>query len=312
MSIFLLLPASARLRGTPLSPRTARFLARSNPLPAAASGRQAQLRRYFELPAGQWPLAALTRQDDCGDARDGLWLRADPCHIRPDLNGARLLAVSDTLVQNAATAQALLPELQAIFAEAGFRFDIGAPGRWYLQLPDDTALPDTIPPEDALGLDLLEHISLGETGRRWRALLNEVEITLHHHPHNAERIAAGQWPINSLWLWGGGHLPGSIQTPLRRCYSRDETALALAAAAGVAELLPTDALLACKGTDAAFDLTHLRSLNELDRYWLQPLLAALDTGNLRALMLDSEDGQRWQLRRAHRWRIWRAPWNLSP
>jgi len=310
MQVILLLPALARLGGSSLSDKSARLLGRGEHLPDAAPGRQAQLRRYFDLPEGHWPLAALTRQDDCGDAAGGLWLRADPCHIRPDINGARLLAVGDMLVQEQGAANALLSPLQAIFTEAGFDFDMPTPGRWYLKLPQGTPLPDNVPPEDALGLDLIEHLNSGADGRRWRALLSEVEIALHHHPHNAERIAAGQLPINSLWCWGGGVLPERVESKVSRFYSRDETALALAACAGVAGLLEPfsrEGKHWKAGATCVFDLTALRSLPDLDSYWLHPILTDL---NPRSLHLDSEDGLQWQLRRAQRWRVWRTPWAL--
>jgi len=304
MQLTLLLPALSRLGGAALSPLTARYLGRGERLTGVAPGRQAQLRRYFGLPEHQWPMAALTRQDDCADAAGALWLRADPCHICPDINGARLLAIGDMLLHDRAEAAALLPALQAVFAEAGFHFDMGAPGRWYLKLPAGMPLPETLSPEDALGLDLVGHVASGASGRRWRALLSEVEITLHHHPHNAARIAAGQLPINSVWLWGGGVLPKHIATSVRAFYSNDETALALAAAAGVAKLL--EPLSFQEG--GVFDLTTIRSIPELDTHWLHPAISALTGGQISRLHIDSEDGQRWCLRPAHRWRLWRKPW----
>jgi len=313
MPLTLLLPTLSRLRDAPLPPLALQMLGRGERLPGATPGRQAQLRRYFDLPEGQWPMAALTRQDDCGDAGSALWLRADPCHIRPDINGARLLAIGDMLVQDNA-AKGLFPALQTLFAEAGFEFNMGAPGRWYLKLPPGTPLPETLPPEEALGLDLLEHVVSGDAARRWRALLSEVEIALHHHPYNAERITAGQLPINSLWLWGGGTLPRRVGTQVSAFYSNDETALALAAAAGTATLLePLSGaahahLLPQTGRAVVFDLTTLRSMHALNTHWLTPALHALIRGQISRLHIDTEDGQCWHLRRAHRWRFWRRPW----
>jgi len=174
-------------------------------------------------------------------------------------------------------------------------------------------LPDTLPPEDALGLDLIEHVVSGADGRRWRALLSEVEIALHHHPYNAQRINAGQLPVNSLWLWGGGVLPERIGTKVARFYSNDETALALAAAAGVAALLePLSHVCERGGEEGAtcvFDLTALRTISELDAHWLSPVMHALTSSEISRVHLDTEDGQRWNLRPAHRWRFWRKPWN---
>jgi len=316
MHLTLLLPAFSRLRDAPLSPLAALMLGRGERLPDAPPGRQAQLRRYFDLPENQWPLAALTRQDDVGDAGDALWLRADPCHIRPDINGARLLAVGRTLLQDDEddeAARALQPALQAVFAEAGFDFEMLAHGGWYLKLPDGTPPPETLPPAEALGLDLVDHHIITATGggRRWRALLSEAEIALHHHPYNAERIKTGKLPINSLWFWGGGVLPERVGTTVSELYSDDETAWALAAAAGVRRVLPllaaSDAF--ARRRTATFDLTYLRSMSEFNTRWLAPVMHALTSSEIARVHLDTEDGQRWNLRPAHRWRIWRTPWN---
>jgi hypothetical protein len=35
----------------------------------------------------------------------------------------------------------------------------------------------------------------------------EAQMTLHGHPLNAAREAAGQRPINSVWFWGCGAMP---------------------------------------------------------------------------------------------------------
>jgi len=311
MQLTLLLPAFSRLGGAPLSPLAALMLGRGERLQGAAPGRQAQLRRYFDLPENQWPLAALTRQDECGDAGDALWLRADACHIRPDINGARLLALGNMLLQDDAV-KALQPALQAVFAEAGFDFDMGARGGWYLKLPEGTPLPETLPPAEALGLDLLEHHIITATGggRRWRALLSEAEIALHHHPHNAERIKAGKLAINSLWFWGGGVLPERVGSTVAELYSDDETAWALAAAAGIRRALPllaaSDAF--ARRRTATFDLTYLRSMSEFNSQWLSPVMNALTSSEISRVHIDSEDGWRWTLRPAHRWRVWRKPW----
>ena len=35
-------------------------------------------------------------------------------------------------------------------------------------------------------------------------LLNEIQMFMHQHPVNQQRIQRGTLPINSLWFWGGG------------------------------------------------------------------------------------------------------------
>ncbi|WP_216074864.1 hypothetical protein, partial [Acinetobacter baumannii] len=67
-----------------------------------------------------WPVAALTRQRDVGDAAGASWLRADPACMVPDMHGARMMAYGETLRPTLADCLALLPVLQPLFADAGF------------------------------------------------------------------------------------------------------------------------------------------------------------------------------------------------
>src|SRR3546814_4888309 len=73
------------------------MLGRADRAQSGDDGRRAQLRRHFRLTPDHWPMAALTRQMDAGDAAGAAWLRADPSYVRPDINGARLLAIGAAL-----------------------------------------------------------------------------------------------------------------------------------------------------------------------------------------------------------------------
>ena len=92
----LLLPARTRLVGQALPDDVARALGRSDRSDTDA-GERAQLRRQFQLVPDHWPIAALTRQRDAGDAAGARWLRADPVRVSPDMSGARMLAHGESL-----------------------------------------------------------------------------------------------------------------------------------------------------------------------------------------------------------------------
>jgi len=86
----LLLPARARLAGLSTVTGVAELLARADSLPVQAAGYQAQLQRQMQLLPRGWPLAAVSRQVEVGDAGDGHWLRADPANVRADITAVRL------------------------------------------------------------------------------------------------------------------------------------------------------------------------------------------------------------------------------
>ncbi|QIL20659.1 phosphoglycerate mutase [Thermomonas sp. HDW16] len=300
----LLLPSTAKSAGLPLPADLAKALGKADRA-AHDAGRQAQLSRHFRLLPNRWSDAALTRvvDTDEGDARLNAWLRADPAYIRPDINGARLLGIGDALGIEQADVDAFLPALRSLFGDAGFILDAPTPSRWYLRLPREAKLPAFTSPDDALGDDVFEHIPDAPEARRWRVLSSEAQVTLHNHPRNAERIAAGKPPINSLWFWGGGLLPDSIASDRPTLYS-DDVLLHGIARIGKLDAMP---LAACTNTeidDALVDLRDARDARATVERWLSP---AASSAARRDVVLDFADGQVFTLRANQRWRFWRKP-----
>ncbi len=298
----LLLPARSRFPAAPLPDDVAKALGRAE-RSSVDGGERAQLQRHFQLQPAQWPVAALTRQLDVGDAGDAIWLRADPANVVPDMQGARMMGHGDTLRPDAEDVAQLLPALQPLFAGFGFILDAPVPSRWYLRLPPGTTLPDFHSPDDVLGDDLFAHLPDGDAGRRWRALLTEAQVVLHTHGWNQQRVADGKRAINSLWFWGGGAMPQSVHTAHAQVRSREALLQALAKAAG----LQADNE---QQVDALVDLRQLRSLDQLGNDAIRPLLSALQRGELRRLVLDFEDGVRFEIDKGQRWRFWKKPVQL--
>ena len=298
-------------KATLLLPARSRFPAGALPAPVAAAlgraehgladaGESAQLRRHFDIAADTWSAAALSRHADAGDAAGALWLRADPANVAPDMQGARLMASAETLRLEQPDADILLPALQPLFAGFGFQLDAPTPSRWYLRLPEDTPLPDFVDPDVALGDDLFLHLPEGEAGRQWRALLKEAQVVLHQHSWNEQRIAQGKRAVNSLWFWGAGRLPASVQTAHAQVRSRDALLQGLAKMAGVR-------VGGEQTVDALVDLRQLRSLEQLTRDAITPLLEAINRGELQELRLDFEDGTHYRIHRGQRWHFWKKP-----
>lgn len=304
--VTFLLPAAERFGAQRLDDAGALALGRADRLPDGEAGARAQLLRHFELLPRRWPIAALSRRMDAGDAAGAAWLRADPAYIRPDINGARLLACGEALKLDDADVVALLRPLKPLFGDAGFPIDAPVPGRWYLRLPPQADLPEFTPPSEALGADLFEHLAEGVEGRRWRALLNEAQIVLHNHPRNARRIERGLAPVNSLWFWGAGVLPDHVRSGFAAVIADDESLRALAAAAGL-RLQPTARRFEAPDADSLIDLRALRDLTLFAQDWLAPALDAVRAGRLASLQLDLEDGGGYGITPGQRWRIWRRP-----
>lgn len=277
------------------------WLARADRLPEGRAGYLAGLGDYFGGVDAGVPAAAITREFLAADAGDARWLSADPAWVQPDMNGARLLACGQ-LHLSMDDARALAAPLRPVFEDAGMQLEISTPDRWHLKLPADLPLPDFAAPEQALGEDLSQHLPQGAQGRRWRVLINDIQVLLHQHPLNAERRARGWAPVNSLWLWGGGTLPGNMKSDLRGVVGDDLLLRALAAQAGVAWYPRTPESAAAATAGWLIDLQDLPAEEIAEHWWpvLQPQLCQTTT------VLHFASGERWQRKPWHRWRMWRG------
>ena len=296
---------------------------------ALETGEAARLARAFEVLPRKTSVAALTRQLDAGDAEGYTWLRADPANVRPDMASARLIACGDELGLSAQDTEALLRPLKPLFGDEGFPISAPVPSRWYLCLPSDVQLPTFAPPEAVYGDDLLAFMPEGAAGMRWRRLMSEAQIILHHHPINAARTRAGRLPVNSLWFWGAGRLPDHVQSALSLAVTDEPMIAALCQRAGVelksraVEFSASTASHENAGrADPAwgarileevrtaaghilFDLRDLTTLETLDSRWVSPALEAVTQGHADELRLDFGDGLLLRWRASHRWRFWR-------
>lgn len=291
---------------------------------AAPRSPDAVLFQLFGLPIpaeADLPVAAVTRLADGGEVDDGWWLRADPVHLRPDQRGvflvdARVLAIEP------AEALALVEAFNQTFAADGLRIEPLRFDRWYLRLPSDPGLRNH-PLLDAIGRDIHPLLPYGPAGRRWHALLTEVQMLFHHHPVNRAREARNQPLINSVWFWGGGVCPSGARAPAAGLYANDPLTrglarLANAAVAPVPEHAAdwldstggeSDSLVVLetmRHDPADGDLTAwAEHVAELEHAWFAFCRRWLQTGKLTALHLYPGNGRVYTLTGAARWRFWR-------
>lgn len=267
-------------------------LGRATRLADAAAGSAALLAGAFSGLGERIPEAALTRRFDVPGDHGGRWLRADPCHLRVEASGVRMLACGSGLglarEESAAFAQALQP----LFDEAGWRFDGSHPERWYLQPPAEHPVLGGAAPEQVLGAFVDAGLAMGDAGRATRQWLNAAQMVLHAHPLQAQRRGRGLAEVNSVWLHGDGVAPAQLRSPSTLVCSRDPLLLGCADAAGVrvAELpVATEREWLLDARDA---LASAPALQEV-LAWRRPLLLQL------------ESGERFHWRPVHRWRFWR-------
>jgi hypothetical protein len=261
-------------------------------LPDASAGEKALLETAFSALDQPLATAAWTRAFDAPDDCSGRWLRADPCHLRVEPSGVRMLACG-AMALSLDDANAYADSVRSLFDDAGWRLHVASPGRWYVQPDAGAAAIGGEAPEHVLGAYIDAALPAGDAGRATRLLLNEVQMALHQHPRDKVRRERGLPAVNSLWLHGDGVRCAAPVCRVEQVSSGDPLLCALTQAAGKRVVDgregPYDAMLIdARAPGAEFAL----ALNEL--------LAADVPVNLCL-----ESGERFHYRPWHRWRVWR-------
>jgi len=298
------------------------LLARGIRQPCPDDGVEAALCETLGIKRQQdWPLAPITLAADGGEAGEAYWLRADPVHLRV-MRDRIVLTDGDDLSLSREEADALAGTVGQHFGADMNPLPLH-PRRWYLRFsraPNLTTTPLSV----AVGRDIDPLLPHGADAMRFRAQLNELQMLLHEHPVNQAREARGELPVNSLWLWGGGHPPVSPARPVA-IYTHNAEAQALGAFCNAhvralpAQLDPL--LLAADGVILLDGLTRSgqygdacgwrESLRELERDWFVPLLGMLrKIGPQGLCLLDPIGGKALHLQARDAWKFWRRPHRL--
>jgi len=164
----------------------------------------------FGVPRqGDWPVAPFRLS--AAEAGSDYWLCADPIHLQ--LDGNRLLFDPQSLEDlSGGEAESLIAGLNAHFAADGMQLRAVSPTQWVLRVPRvvDLATPA---PGLASGMAATSALPQGADASWARRLSSEAQMLLHQAAVNLERETRRRWPVNSLWIWGGGVRPGAGVAP---------------------------------------------------------------------------------------------------
>jgi hypothetical protein len=251
-------------------------------------------------------LAALRMWGQTGD-RPGTWIAAaDPVYMEPRLDRLFLHVLGPEDISRSEM-RGLFDGLQETLGTDGALgfARLGSFGYVRATQPIVTA---AIPPALVDGRNPDQSLPSSDTAADTLKLISEIEMTLHGHPVNAERMACGQPPVNSLWIWGGGYAPERSSVRVPPLFADDSTLRGYwESVNGSAEAWPgtIDACLdACANGFVAVVPADSRDSAELQT-GLLAVREALRSGRLRHAVLVSADGIRATLRRSDRLRVWR-------
>ena len=304
--------ASAGLR----LPALQKILARGKMQMHPAISCEVLLSELFGVHGGVAPVSAVF--DGLGP---GIWMRADPVHVRLQREQVVLLSNVDISAEESAM---FCTSLNAHFAGQGMEFFATHANRWYVRLDK---LPDiaTVPLSQASGRNIHGNLPRGTDERRWRQLFNEIQMLLFAHPVNEVREASGELAVNSLWFWGEGK--DAQASSLFGHASSDEVLTEMLSSSAGIPFKPWQPAWQSENGDELLVFTGLRNslkrgdlsawraaLQDFETGYAKPLWQALRQGRIARLNLDVLGGDhlyRLSLDRRDAWAFWRGSRRLD-
>jgi hypothetical protein len=216
------------------------------------------------------------------------------------------LSASTALGVSREEADALVAELNRLYADEGWAFYAAAPQRWYLRLSQPLAMRTT-PTPVAMGRRVGEVLPEGDDALAWQRVMTEIQMLLHASAVNAGRSENGQLTVNSLWFWGGGALPAERgEAPWCRIAADEPLVRGLARLHGI-EVVSATSLPSALAANEGRMLVHAgaETLELAERELFAPLLERLRAGTLAELIIILPGVGRWRIERADLRRWWR-------
>lgn len=282
--------------------------------------------KTFKIAKQQnWPIASILLHTDGSDEMKNskdFWIRADPVHLRIEQNHI-MLADSQIFKISKEEAEQIVQDLNHNLGSHDFSFLPLRPDRWYIRT---TRTPEiqTHTLSRVTGMNINNLLPTGNESIIWHRIFNEIQMLLHEHPINQIRESRGELIINSVWFWGEGNMPQSIQSPYAHIWSDHDLPRALALATNTNhsklplnanELLQTEiagnhliVLDTLLGKAKYRDAYRWReTLKDMERNWFSPLHMALRKGKIKQLTitaLHENSSQDFVIMRSNLWKFW--------
>jgi hypothetical protein len=161
---------------------------------------------FVQAPHPGLPMAQAFAAAGAAEAERLLLCQA--IHLRPDMHSAVIVPIHVDR-DNLHDINIIINDLKDLF-KVDCDIDIIADGLFLLHLKQfeaPTYYPHIL---SVLGKTANPYIEQSRQNLPWYKLLNEIQMFMHQHEVNQQRLQRGLVPINSLWFWGGGR---RLQTP---------------------------------------------------------------------------------------------------
>lgn len=303
------------------------LISKSKATPSPASDFCAWLCQAFNIEKQvDWPVAPIMLQTDCIDhdaaTKNDYWLRADPVYLRVEQNHI-MLADNHAFELTQEEAVQLTSVINQHLKSDGITLLPLHPYRWYIPL---TTTPEihTHTLNSAICKNINTLLPTGKDSMKWHRIFNEIQMLLYDHPLNQARIARNQIAINSIWFWGGGHIPQSVRSSYTGIWSNDNFSQSLANFSNTPNnTLPKNIETWLQENKTGNQLVILDTLLNKDKYnlsyewrenlkaleetWFTPLYTALKNNQINELRISTTNenfSTDFLIKRNSLWKFW--------
>jgi hypothetical protein len=283
------------------------LIARGDTAQTELNGDQHLLALFGGDPSGPAARAAVSHLAQYEGSDAAQWrIIASPVHLLADHATLHFPPQPDPLL-NDEESRALMASCQDHFAEEGWQLECGDANSWYLHVNGASSITTT-PVNEAVGKPLFEALPQGDDARIWRRWTNEVQMLFHTHAVNDARQARGNKPINSLWFWGEGCLPGVTPGSFSQVFGGDRYVQGLAKLSGAqwAPLPSEFAEISESGQHGAILVALDAATGSCwESEWFCPLRNTLRDRSVSSVVFHFHNGYTTQLKPSMLLRFWR-------
>lgn len=144
---------------------------------------------------------AYVETDDDSDR----YLLCRAIHLKADMHNALVIPLEEDKT-NQDDALLIIEDLQTLFSE-DCDVKLLKDGLWLMRLKQCDPADGYPHYLSVIGRKANQFIEQSKQALPWYKLMNEMQMFMHQHSINENRLSTGLLPINSLWFWGAGSRP---------------------------------------------------------------------------------------------------------
>ena len=134
---------------------------------------------------------------------EGEWLIASPIHWQATHNDAMVMACDDALDLPDVESRRWFAALSNFLMNDPVKLHYHDPYTWLIQFEESPPL-EAKPVHQLLQQSMMQQLYVFDDTLFWTRFITENQMFFSEHPLNKTR--AGRYPLNGLWIWGGGEL----------------------------------------------------------------------------------------------------------